>query len=329
MNVYITEEQKSKMTGEKILKTDHKISLVTAIYNSANYLEEFIPECIKVFKQLNCRDFEIICVNDGSPDDSLSILLELKKKYPQIIIIDLSRNFGHHYALFAGIASSTGDYVFLLDCDLETPPGVLVDFYTEILNSDHDVVYGYQEKRKGGIFEKVSGSIFWKLFNLMSETKVSRNILTERILTRKYVDSLIRLGDKNLFLAGMMNWLGYDQKGIPVKKIKREGRSNYSLRKKISLAVNSITSFSPAPLKMIFYLGLFITLLSLSFAVYLVIRKLLYPEEIFLGWTSILASISFSLGMITLCLGVIGIYLSKIFTQVQNRPLYFIKNIYR
>jgi putative glycosyltransferase len=306
---------------------DHKISLVTAIYNSAAYLEEFIPECIGVFNQIHCTNFEIICVNDGSPDKSLLKLLELKKKYPQMIIIDLSRNFGHHYALFAGVAASTGDYVFLSDCDLETHPGVLVDFYKEIQNSPFEVVYGYQEERKGGIFERVSGGIFWKLFNLLSETKVSRNILTERILTRKYVDSLVQLGDKNLFLAGMMNWLGYDQKGIPVKKIKREGRSNYSLRKKISLAVNSITSFSPAPLKMIFYLGLLITLLSLSFAVYLVIRKILYPAEIFLGWTSILASISFSLGMITLCLGVIGI-LSDI-TQVQNKYLYFVKNIFR
>jgi putative glycosyltransferase len=309
--------------------TDYKISLVTAIYNSASYLEEFIPECIEVFRQLNCTNFEIICVNDGSPDDSLSKLLEMKKKYPQIIIIDLSRNFGHHYALFAGITASAGDFVFLSDCDLETHPNVLVDFYREIRDSAYDVVYGYQEQRKGGLFEKLSGGIFWKLFNLLSETKVSRNILTERILTRKYADSLIRLGDKNLFLAGMMNWLGYDQKGIPVKKIRREGRSNYSLRKKISMAVNSITSFSPAPLKVIFYMGLMITLFSLSFAIYLIIRKILFPQEIFLGWTSILASISFSLGIITLCLGVIGIYLSKIFTQVQNRPLYFIKNIFR
>lgn len=308
--------------------TDHKISLVTAIYNSAGYLEEFIPECVEVFRQLNCTNFEIICVNDGSPDDSLAKLLEMKKKCPQIIIIDLSRNFGHHYALFAGITASTGDFVFLSDCDLETHPNVLVDFYREIRDSGYDVVYGYQEQRKGGLFEKLSGGIFWKLFNLLSETKVSRNILTERILTRKYADSLIRLGDKNLFLAGMMNWLGYDQKGIPVKKIRREGRSNYSLRKKISMAVNSITSFSPAPLKVIFYMGLMITLFSLSFAIYLIIRKILFPQEIFLGWTSILASISFSLGIITLCLGVIGIYLSKIFTQVQNRPLYFIKNIY-
>ena len=126
-----------------------------------------------------------------------------------------------------------------------------------------------------------------------------------------------------------MNWLGYDQRGIPVKKIKREGRSNYSFMKKISLAVNSVTSFSPAPLKGIFYMGLVITLFSLSFAGYIVINKILFPDEISLGWTSILASISFSLGIITLCLGIIGIYLSKIFSQVQGRPLYLIKNIYQ
>ena len=231
--------------------------------------------------------------------------------------------------MFAGISAAKGDYVFLIDCDLETSPGVLPGFLAEIQKTGDDVVYGFQEQRKGGLFEKVSGNLFWKIFNMLSETKVSKNILTERILSRKYVDSLLEMGDKNLFLAGMMNWLGYDQRGIPVKKIKREGRSNYSFMKKISLAVNSVTSFSPAPLKGIFYMGLVITLFSLSFAGYIVINKILFPDEISLGWTSILASISFSLGIITLCLGIIGIYLSKIFSQVQNRPLYFIKDIHR
>lgn len=304
------------------------ISIVTAIYNSFNYLDEFLAGCTEAMSEINCTAYEIICVNDGSPDNSLEKLIELKKQYPSLVIIDLSRNFGHHYALFAGIASSRGEYIFLIDCDLEVSPKVVKDFYNEIKNSNHDVVYGYQEYRKGGFFEKVSGEIFWTLFNLLSETRVSRNVLTERILSRQYADSLIQMGDKNLFLAGMMNWMGYNQSGIPVKKIKREGRSNYSLGKKISLAVNSITSFSPAPLKGIFYAGLLITILTLLFAAYLVIRKLIYPEEVFLGWTSILVSISFSLGVITLCLGIIGIYLSKIFSQVQNRPHYFIKKTY-
>ncbi len=311
------------------LTQNPKISIVTAVYNSCNYLDEFLARTAEALAGMNCSVYEIICVNDGSPDNSLDKLFELKKKYPNLIIIDLSRNFGHHYALFAGVAASTGEYVFLIDCDLEIDPGVIKDFYKEIQNTSHDVVYGYQEHRKGGLFEKISGGLFWSIFNLLSETKVSRNVLTERILSRKYADSLVQMGDKNLFLAGMMNWMGYDQKGIPVKKIKREGRSNYSLGRKISLAVNSITSFSPAPLKGIFYAGLIITLLSLSFAAYLILRKILFPGELFLGWTSILVSISFSLGIITLCLGIIGIYLSKIFSQVQNRPLYFVKDIFK
>ncbi|MEO8512342.1 MAG: glycosyltransferase family 2 protein [Ignavibacteria bacterium] len=305
------------------------MSVVTAVYNSAGYLEEFLSKCTAALQKTGCKEFEIICVNDGSPDNSLEKLIALKKTYPSLVIVDLSRNFGHHYALFAGISVAKGDYVFLIDCDLEISPDVVLDFLAEIQKTGEDVVYGYQEKRKGGIFEKVSGDIFWKIFNMLSETKVSKNILTERILSRKYVDSFLKMGDKNLFLAGMLNWPGYDQRGIPVKKIRREGRSNYSFMKKISLAVNSITSFSPAPLKGIFYMGLIITIFSLTFAGYIVINKILFPNEISLGWTSILASISFSLGIITLCLGVIGIYLSKIFSQVQNRPLYFIKDIHR
>lgn len=313
----------------QVSEKNNKISIVTTIYNSSGYLDEFIPECLTALQVLNCSNFEIICVNDGSPDNSLLKLLELKRKFPQIYIIDLARNFGHHYALFAGMAASTGNYVYLTDCDLEIRPGILIDFYKEIENTELDVVFGYQENRKGGFFEKISGSIFWSLFNMLSETRVPKNIVTERILSRKYVDSLVKMGDKNLFLAGMMDWLGFNQKGMPVKKIKREGKSNYSLLKKISLAVNSITSFSPAPLKIIFYFGLIITLFSLSFSAYLVLRKILFPDLIFLGWTSILASISFSLGIITLCLGIIGIYLSKMFKQVQNRPLYIIKNAYK
>ncbi len=317
------------MSAENIGKNGQPaISIITAIYNSSSYLEEFFAGCSNAMKNLGCTDYEIVCVNDGSPDNSLEKILELKKTYPAIVVVDLSRNFGHHYAVFAGLAASRGNYAFLIDCDLEVNPEVVIDFYNEIKDSSYDVVYGYQERRKGGFFERVSGSIFWSVFNALSETKVSKNILTERILTRKYVDSIIRMGDKNLFLAGMMNWMGFDQKGIPLKKIKREGRSNYSLGKKIAMAVNSVTSFSPAPLKGIFYIGLLITLFSLSFALYIVVKKILFPEEVFLGWTSILASISFSLGIIMLCLGIIGIYLSKIFSQVQNRPLYFIKKIY-
>jgi len=315
--------------SEQASENNIKISIVTAIYNSSEFLDDFIPECIDAMKSVNCSNFEIICVNDASPDDSLPKLLELKRKYPEIYIIDFARNFGHHYALFAGIMASSGQYTFLIDCDLEIRPRILADFYKEIENTDLDVVFGYQENRKGGFFEKISGSIFWRLFNSLSETKVHKNILTERILSRKYVDSLVSMGDKNLFLAGMMDWIGFNQKGIPVKKTTRKGRSNYSFLKKITLAVNSITSFSPAPLKIIFYFGMMVTFLSISFTCYLVLRKILYPELIFLGWTSILASISISLGIITLCLGIIGIYLSKMFKQVQNRPLYIVKNTYK
>ena len=130
------------------------------------------------------------------PDDSLELLLREKTRVPQIVIIEFSRNFGHHYAAHAGLQYARGEYVFLIDCDLEVSPTVLADFYTRAVKEECDAVYGYQVERKGAWLERWSGKIFWRLFNMLSETKVPANIVTERLLSRKYVDNLLRLGDR-------------------------------------------------------------------------------------------------------------------------------------
>lgn len=306
-----------------------KLSVVTTLYKSKIFLEEFIAETQKAISKIDCEDYELVFVNDGSPDDSLNYLLEKKQQIHQIKLIDLSRNFGHHYAIQVGLDYAKGDYVFLIDNDLETPPSILVDFYNELLNdSTLDVVYGYQESRKGNFIEKITGNIFWNLINKLSDTKIPHNILTERLMTKQYVESLLQLKDANVFLAGMMHWVGFNQKGIPVKKGQRKGASTYSLKRRAELMLQAITSFSGKPLEWLFYFGLTISLCSTLFIVFLIVQKIIYQDDVQLGWTSIVALNVLVLGVLSTFLGIIGIYIYKIFRQAQGRPNAIIKRKY-
>jgi putative glycosyltransferase len=306
-----------------------QMSIVTTVYKSRRFLDEYIKLCDQALAEIRCTEYELVFVNDGSPDDSLDYLLSEKASRSGVVIVDLSRNFGHHQAAHTGLSVSTGELVFIIDCDLEVSPMVLVTFYRRMMAESCDVVYGFQEKRKGGPFEQSSGAVFWKLFNLVSDVPVPANILTERLMSRRYVEGLLDLGDKNLFLAGMMHWAGFKQIGLPVQKKQREGASTYGFFRKISLMVDAITSFSSRPLVWLFHFGVTITAASFLYGLYLVVRKLLYQEQIELGFTTIAGLIALSLGAVTTCLGVIGIYLAKVYNQVRGRPIVLIRDIYR
>ena len=191
-----------------------------------------------------------------------------------------------------------------------------------------DVVYGYQEARKGSFIEKKAGSIFWILINKLSDTKIPHNILTERLMTKQYVRELLRLQDANLFIGGMFYWVGFNQKGIAVKKGLRQGASTYTLKRRAELMLQAITSFSGKPLEWLFYIGISISFFSFLFLIYLAFQKIIYQDEVQLGWTSIVAVNVLILGIISTFLGLIGIYVFKIFKQVQGRPNAIIKKIY-
>ncbi|KZS41292.1 glycosyl transferase [Aquimarina aggregata] len=305
-----------------------KLSIVTTLYKSEGFVQEFYERVHKTTLKIT-EDYEIIFVNDGSPDYSRLKVLEIRDKDTNVKLVDLSRNFGHHYAIQAGLSISDGDIVFLIDCDLETPPEVLEKLYAVFDNKEKfDVVYAYQEVRKGNWFEQVSGDMFYTFLNALSETLIPRNILTERIMRKKYVDSLLELGDANLFLGGMMYWVGYHQKGIPISKSQRKGKSTYTLKKRISLLINAVASFSAKPLTWLFNFGVIISLLSFVTGGLLILVKMYYGEQIQVGWTSLLVINILILGIISTFLGVIGIYMYKIFKQVQNRPNFIIKKIY-
>lgn len=311
--------------------SDHmlpEISIVSTMYRSRPFLDQFLAESLQALSDIRCDHFEILLVNDGSSDESLAYALERRADIPQLVVVDLSRNFGHHPAIQAGLRHARGNLIFLIDCDLEVSPLVLGEFYAKLHETNSDVVFGYQEVRKGGWFEQMSGGLFWKGFNLLSDVNIPENILTERIMTRRYVEALLQMGDRNLFLGGMMSWTGFQQVGLPVVKKQREGRSTYTLVRRIGLMINAVSSFSAQPLIWLFNIGMVITLLSFSFAFYLVFRKLVFDDAL-MGFTSVMTMMMLSLGIMTTAIGVVGIYLGKVFNQVQNRPTYIVKDIYR
>jgi putative glycosyltransferase len=302
-----------------------KLSIVSTLYYSQSYLDEFCRRCIDTAQKIT-SDIEFILVNDGSPDQSLQKAIEIQQKYPFITIVDLSRNFGHHRAIMTGLAHVTGDYVFLIDCDLEEDPELLTLFYEKIsTNTSVDVVYGLQTKRKGNWFERMSGKMFYKLLSILTSVEYPADTFTARLMKKSYVESVLKFNEKELDIWGVFVLTGYNQIGVPATK-GFKGKSTYSIYKKVRMAIEIITSLSHRPLYFTFLLGVTITFISLVIIASLLYRKWVNNIDVE-GWASILASVWFLGGLVLLVLGVIGIYLSKIFLEIKNRPLTIIKQV--
>lgn len=303
------------------------LSIVTTLYRSSQYLEEFYNRISKEAEKIT-EDYEIIFVDDGSPDDGLSKVIKIGEKDHHIKVIELSRNFGHHKAIMTGLDHANGDYVFLIDCDLEEDPELLGKFW-EVLNNDNqnfDTVYGIQKKRKGYLFEKVSGWLFYKMFNFFSEVKIPENFLTIRLMKKKYVQNLLAFKEKQLVFSILTVLNGFKAKEIIVSK-KNLSISTYNFLTKFNLLLDIITASTPKILKLSFYLGLFITINSVFSILYLIYKKLML-DTVQDGWVSLIVVIFFFGGLILLFIGILGLYISEIFHEVKNRPLTIIKNIY-
>ncbi|MEI6555573.1 MAG: glycosyltransferase family 2 protein [Paludibacter sp.] len=310
------------------MKIPH-ISIVTTLYRSERFLDKFVAQCEAAMTEISCDNYEIVFVNDGSPDNSLAKVLQLKETNKNIVAVDLSRNFGHHYAIMAGLNCASGESVFLIDCDLEVPPTHIPTFYNKFNEEQCDVVYGVQETRKGSFVERAVGGLFYSFFNSLTDTRIPENLLTERLMSRRYVNELIKLGDKNIFMAGMMQWVGFKQVPITIKKGQREGKSTYTLGKRIALSMQAITSFSSYPLVVLFKFGFFISAISIITGLYFLIYKLINPEVVLSGFTFLIVALLFSVGVIVSSLGVLGIYIDKLFNQTKNRPTFIVKEIYK
>jgi putative glycosyltransferase len=303
-----------------------ELSIVTTMYYSSPYLNEFYERITKEAEKIT-NDYEIIFVDDGSPDDSLDKAVKIQKNDSKVKVIELSRNFGHHKAIMTGLSHANGEYIFLIDIDLEEEPELLSKFWNEINSHNNiDAVYGVQEIRKGKIFERWSGNLFYKIFNKLTSVKIPKNLVTCRLTNKKYNEALISFKEQEIFLAGLWVLLGFKQLPIKIKK-HSYSKTTYSFSKKVSITLNAIFSFSNTPLKFIFYLGISISIISSLYIFYLLFNKFFYNIAI-TGWTSIVISIWFLGGLIIFSLGIIGIYLSKIFIETKNRPYTIIKEIY-
>lgn len=300
------------------------LSIVSSLYRSAPYLREFHRRASAAAESLGA-DYEIILVNDGSPDDSLDIALELQRDDPRLTVIDLSRNFGHYKALMTGLMHARGDRVFMLDSDLEEAPELLRELAEEMERAGADLVYGVQERRKGGVLERTSGRMFYRLFSWLASQEMTPNQLCMRLMTRRFVDSLLQFREREMFLAGLCVLTGYHQVGVTVPK-RSKGSTSYTLRRKIALAVDSIAAFSNRPLEAIFYLGAIILVLSLAGGAFLIARKIF--GQMLPGWASIMVAMTFMGGLNLFSVGIVGIYLSKIFSETKDRPYTIVRQVY-
>lgn len=302
------------------------LSIVGTLFLSAPYIEEFVTRAAQAATSLGV-EFEIVLVNDGSTDDSLDRARALADGMPFVRIVDLARNFGHHRAMMIGLLHARGDKVFLIDVDLEEPPELLCDFWRRMhADPDIDVVYGQLVRRKGNWFERISGEAFYSAINWLGGVSVPRNIATARLMTRRYVDGLTGYGEREMFMAGLWAATGFRQE--PHTFVKgNKGETTYSLRRKLSILVNSITAFSNRPLRLIFYTGTIIFFASSLCAAYLIYMRL-YTDSPPSGWASLIVSVWLLGGLMIFFLGVIGIYLAKIFIEVKQRPYATIRKIY-
>jgi putative glycosyltransferase len=301
------------------------LSIVTTLYCSAPYVKEFYRRACSAAETVT-PDYEIVFVHDGSPDDSFFIALELFERDSRVRVVDLARNFGHHKAMMTGLRHARGSLVFLIDSDLEEDPELLTAFAATLDSAAADVVYGVQQERRGDWVERWSGRIFFKLFNLMSDYPIPENLLTVRLMTRRYVSALLSHGERETAIAGLWVLTGFRQVPIAVTKHSRS-KTTYGLRRKLAVLVNSVTSFSSRPLVFIFYLGVAIGALAAVAAAYLVIRRVFFGI-LLPGWPSLIVSVWLLGGVILACLGIIGIYLSKIFIETKQRPYTIVRSVH-
>lgn len=303
-----------------------KLSIVATLYQSSSYLNEFHRRASCAAQDLVKDDYEIILVNDGSPDNCLEMAIKLTESDQHVTLIDLSRNFGHHKAMMTGLAHAQGDLVFLIDSDLEEEPEWLINFANKMKLEQCDVIYGVQEQRKGGFFERSSGQLFYRFFNMITGLRLPENAVTARLMSKRYVASLLRHEEREIFMAGLWFITGFRQIPQLVKK-NDTSETTYTFRRKMSLLVNSVTSFSNAPLISIFYVGVFIFFFSGCYITWLFLNWMFF-SKILSGWTSVMGSIWLLGGMIISFIGVVGIYLSKIFSETKQRPYSIIRQIY-
>lgn len=304
------------------MNTIPNISIVSPVYRAEKMVKKLVEEIQLAMSQLDL-DYEIILVDDRSPDNSWEVMKQLSSKFPEVKSIRLSRNFGQHPTIMAGLAEAKGEWIVVMDCDLQDQPKEIKNLYLKALEG-YEIVVAKREKRKDGLFKKTSAKLFYRVFNYLSGIEINNEVANFGIYNKKVIKSISLINDHIKFFPLFINWVGYKSTSIVVEHSEREdGKSSYDIFKLISLAFNTIISFSDKPLKIFTYLGLLISTISFFFGCYFLYEALTgqISEP---GFSSLIISIWLLSGIIISTIGIVGIYLGKTFNQVKGRPIYII-----
>jgi polyisoprenyl-phosphate glycosyltransferase len=298
------------------------LSIVSPVYRAEEIVEQLVSEIHQAVSEITDA-YEIVLVEDGSPDRSWDVIQKICEHDTKVKGVKLSRNFGQHAAITAGLEIAQGEWIVVMDCDLQDRPDEIPHLLAKA-NKGYELVFAQRQIRQDGFFKKLSSQLFYKVFSYLTDTTQDSSVANFGIYHRKVVDAVISLGDTIRFFPTMTQWVGFRRAYLPVKHDERaSGKSSYSWKKLIELAFNNIISFSDKPLRLTVRLGLVMSLLSILLG--LVYLYLYFTNQITqLGFASIIISITFFSGLIIFILGIIGIYLGKTFEQVKGRPVHII-----
>jgi polyisoprenyl-phosphate glycosyltransferase len=298
------------------------LSIVSPVYRAEKIVDKLVEEIHASVKTIT-DDYEIILVEDGSPDNSWEKIETICQTDPKVKGIKLSRNFGQHPAISAGLEESTGEWVVVMDCDLQDRPLEIPRLYAKA-QEGFDTVLAQREYRQDSFLKKLSSRIFYKIFSYLTDTKQDNTVANFGIYHQKVIKAILNLGDRIRFFPTMVQWVGFRKTYLPVQHDERfDGKSSYSWKSLLNLAFNTIVSFSDKPLRLTIRLGLWISLFSSLLGVMYVYEYFTGKIQV-LGFASLIITLFFLFGLIIFILGIIGIYIGKTFEQVKKRPNHII-----
>ncbi len=303
-----------------------KMSIVVPCYNEEKALPIFYNEIIKVSKEFENVEFEYIFVDDGSKDKTLDLIKEFRKNDARVRYISFSRNFGKEAAMLAGLKESTGDYVTIMDADMQDPPSLLKKMFDTLKNEGYDCVATRRVTRKGEpVIRSFFARMFYRLINKMSKIEMVDGARDYRLMTRQMVDAIISLKEYNRYSKGLFSFVGFNTKWFEYENVKRvAGESKWSFWKLFKYALEGITAFTTFPLVLSSIVGMLFCLIAFLFIVVIIVRTLIYGDPTS-GWPSMVCIIFLVSGVQLFCIGIIGQYLSKTYLEVKNRPIYIVK----
>ncbi|HLS08440.1 glycosyltransferase family 2 protein [Lentibacillus sp.] len=299
------------------------ISVVVPVYGCRRCLKELCSRTITTIESIPA-DVEIILVNDASPDHAWETIKELNKQDSRIKGIDFARNFGQHHAITAGLDYAAGDWVVVMDCDLQDRPEEILTLY-EKAQVGYEVVFGNRVQRQDNWFKRKTSQAFYRVYDYLSGRTSDHTIANFSISQRKVVLAYRQMREQNRFFPLFIQWMGYKTGSVPVKhNARKEGKTSYNLTKLITLATDAVISQSNKPLRMSIQFGFLLALGSFLYGLYLFVRYFFLAQPV-QGWTSVMVSIYFIGGLIFFNFGILGLYIGKVFNETKGRPLYLIR----